>query len=106
LIFSTLLQIRIFCQRAIDVADRFYRGNPKEAIEVLTQRDVCIWGIYMTPIDFAQRYRMYDFVAHHVAQRSFNALWYGDVNKPTWKHVYCVRKIGVVNNKPSFICDR
>ncbi|XP_033749437.1 transient receptor potential cation channel subfamily M member 1-like [Pecten maximus] len=73
-----LLHSRVFRQRAIDVTQRLYETNDQEAIFTLElENKTPVWGIRENALEFSQAHNIYDFVAHHVPQRSFDKIFYG-----------------------------
>ncbi|XP_033749326.1 transient receptor potential cation channel subfamily M member 6-like [Pecten maximus] len=73
-----LLHSRVFCQRAIDVTQRFYEANEQEAIFTLElENKKSVWGIRDNALEFSQTHNIFAFAAHHVPQRSFDRIFYG-----------------------------
>lgn len=87
----------MFGQRCLDIMDRMYEENTKQAIDLMdTEAD--IWGIHSSPLTFAYENFMYDVVAHTCSQKNMNRQWYNNL-APDLKPFLKVNKLGNYENR-------
>lgn len=84
--------IRIFEQRCLNMMDKMYEENAKQAIELMNIK-ASVLGIYSSPITFAYENLMYDVVAHICSQKYMNKKWYNNLPpKSFYKVNQCLEK--------------